>query len=246
MYRSEIIAAGIDGCRAGWVAAIAHGDMTTEVRRFADLEAVIRWRDRQSGAVIVGVDVPMGLPARAGPRACDRDARRELGPRWMCVFAPPDRELLGLDFAHAREIVHRRRRADPTGEHPVMTHQTINIAPKIAEADRVLRAEPRRQEWLLEVHPELSFRALAGATLEPKRTSAGAAARLVLVAEHFPDAPRRLGARTWSPSEVARDDLLDAYAVLWTALRFARGPGHYRELGDGARDAYGLRQRIVV
>jgi predicted RNase H-like nuclease len=246
MCRSDIVAAGIDGCRAGWVAAIAHGDTTTELRLLADLEAVIRWRDRQAGAVIVGVDVPMGLPARAGPRACDRQARRELGRRWMCVFAPPDRELLGLDFAQAREVVHRRRRADPAGEHPVMTHQTINIAPKIAEADRVLRAEPRRQEWLLEVHPELSFRALAGATLEPKRTSAGAAARLALVAEHFPDAPPHLAARTWSRSEVAPDDLHDAYAVLWTALRVARGPGHYRELGDGARDACGLRQRILV
>jgi hypothetical protein len=45
---------------------------------------------------------------------------------------------------------------------------------------------------------------------------------------------------------VARDDLLDAYAVLSTALPVVRGPGHYRELGDGGRDAYGLRQRIVV
>jgi predicted RNase H-like nuclease len=246
MSQPEIIAAGIDGCRAGWVAAIARGDTMTELRLFADLEAVVRWRDREAGAAMVGADVPMGLPLRAGPRPCDRDARRELGPRWMCVFAPPDRELLGLDFAQAKEIVDRRRRADPAGDHPVMTHQTINIAPKIAEADRVLRAAPWRQEWLLEVHPELSFRTLAGAPLEPKRTSAGAAARLAVVARQFPDAPRRLGARTWSRAEVARDDLLDAYAVLWTALRFARGPGHYRELGDSERDAYGLRQRIVV
>ena len=112
-----------------------------------------------------------GAAPRAGPRPCDRDARRELGPRWMCVFGPPDRELLGLDFAHAREVVDRRRAADPPADHPVMTHQTINIAPKIAEADRVLRADPGRQEWLLEVHPELSFQALAGAT--PRACASG-------------------------------------------------------------------------
>jgi predicted RNase H-like nuclease len=256
MGQREIVAAGIDGCRAGWVAAIARGDTTTELRRFADLDAVVRWRERDAGAAVVGVDVPMGLPERAGPRPCDRDARRELGPRWMCVFAPPDRELLGLDFAAAREVVRRRRRADPAGEHPVMTHQTINIAPRIAEADRVLRADPRRQEWLLEVHPELSFRALAGVALagvalagvalEPKRTSRGAARRLALVAGQFPDAPQHLAGRTWPRAEVARDDLLDAYAVLWTALRVARGPGHHRELGDGRRDAHGLRMRVVV
>jgi predicted RNase H-like nuclease len=246
MSQREIVAAGIDGCRAGWVAAIAHGDTTTELRLFSDLDAAVRWRERDAGAAVVGVDVPLGLPPRAGPRPCDRDARGELGPRWMCVFAPPDRELLGLDFAAAREVVHRRRRADLAGEHPVMPHQTINIAPKIAEADRVLRADPRRQEWLLEVHPELSFQALAGAPLEPKRTSTGAARRLVLAAGQFPDAPQRLDGCPWPRAQVARDDLLDAYAVLWTALRVARGAGHHYELGDGRRDAHGLRMRIVV
>jgi predicted RNase H-like nuclease len=246
MGQREIIAAGIDGCRAGWVAAIARADTTTELRLFADLGAVVRWRQGDAGAAVVGVDVPMGLPPRAGPRPCDRDARRELGPRWMCVFAPPDRALLGLDFAAAREVVRRRRRADPTGDHPVMTHQTITIAPRIAEADRVLRADPRRQEWLVEVHPELSFRTLSDAPLEPKRTSTGAARRLALIAAQFPDARKRLGGRTWPRAEVAPDDLLDAYAVLWTALRVARGPGHHRELGDGERDAHGLCMRIAA
>ena len=246
MDQRDIAAVGIDGCRAGWVAAIAHGDITTELRLFADLNAIVRWRERDAGAAIVGVDVPMGLPPRAGPRPCDSAARRELGSRWMCVFAPPDRELLGLGFAAARDVVRRRRWADPAGEHPVMTHQTINIAPRIAEADRVLRADPRRQGWLVEVHPELSFRELAGGPLEPKRTSTGAARRLALVAGEFPDAPRRLGGRTWPRAEVARDDLLDAYAVLWTALRVKRGRGHHRELGDGRRDAHGLCMRIVV
>jgi hypothetical protein len=62
----------------------------------------------------------------------------------------------------------------------------------------------------------------------------------------FPDAPQRLAGCAWPRAEVARNDLLDAYAVLWTALRVARGPGHHRELGDGRRDAHGLRMRIVV
>ena len=60
------------------------------------------------------------------------------------------------------------------------------------------------------------------------------------------DAPQRLGARSWPRAQVAPDDLLDAYAVLWTALRVARGPGQYRELGDARRDARGLRMQIVV
>lgn len=246
MRLAVVRAAGIDGCRAGWVAAVAH-DADTELRLFADLGAVVRWREHDTGgAAVVGIDVPMGLPPRAGLRACDRAARRELGQRWMSVFAPPDRQLLGLDFASARALVHRRRRTDPAGDHPVMTHQTMNIAPKVAEADRVLRADPGRQEWCVEVHPELSFLALAGAPLAPKRISTGFAQRLALVAEAFPDAPRRVAGVPWPRGVAAPDDLLDAYAVLWSALRFAGGPGRYRELGDGQRDEHGLRQRIVV
>lgn len=164
----------------------------------------------------------------------------------MSVFAPPDRVLLGHDFASAREIVHRRRSAEPAHEHPVMTHQTMNIAPKVAEADRILRADPRRQRWLLEVSPELSFRVLAGSLLSPKRTPDGARRRRQLIAERFPDAPARLDDVAWPRAEVARDDLLDAYAALWTALRFARGDPSCRELGDGRRDAFGLLQRIIV
>lgn len=214
---------------------------------FAKLEDVLHWRERCAGPLpVLGLDVPMGLPARAGPRACDRQARRELGRRWMTVFAPPDRELLGRDFAAARAIVHRRRRAEPDDPHPVMSHQTINIGPKIAEADRLLRADPGRQQWMVEIHPELSFQEMAGGGLDPKRTAAGAAHRLALVTAAFPDAPARLAETPWPRSAVARDDMLDAYAVLWSTLRFAGACNRLRVLGDGARDGCGLRQRIVV
>jgi predicted RNase H-like nuclease len=95
----------------------------------------------------------------------------------MCVFAPPERELLGLDFEAARRIVHRRRAAEPGRSHAVLPHQSINIAGKIAEVDRALRAEPRSGRWLVEVHPELSFRLLAGRRLPAKRTAEGSALR---------------------------------------------------------------------
>jgi predicted RNase H-like nuclease len=245
-------AAGIDGCRFGWVAAVAvdggRDGVTTELRRFPDIDDVVRWWERATQGAAprppVAIDMPIGLPGIHGPRACDREARRVLGRRWMCVFAPPDRELLGHDFTHAREIVLRRRAADPSGSYAVATHQTVNIAPKIAAVDRALRAAPDRREWLIEAHPEVSFRALAGADLASKRSAAGAARRRALVAGQFPDAPARLVAVRWQRAEVGADDLLDAYAALWTALRFLAGV--HTELGDGTRDEFGLRQRIIV
>ena len=40
------------------------------------------------------------------------------------------------------------------------------------------------------------------------------------------------------------DDVLDAYAVLWTTERFARG--EHVSFGDGARDERGILMRIVA
>ena len=128
--------------------------------------------------------------------------------------------------------------------HPIATHQTINITPKVAELDALLRARPEREAWVAECHPELCFRIIAGRDLAPKRTAAGAATRLGLLTAIFPDAAERITSAPWRRSEVARDDLLDAYAALWSALRFAAGT--HRTLGDGRRDACGLLQRVVI
>ena len=40
---------------------------------------------------------------------------------------------------------------------------------------------------------------------------------------------RRSSARLLRAAAVVCDDLLDAYVSLWSALRFARGPGQYVE-----------------
>lgn len=75
--------------------------------------------------------------------------------------AGPDRELLGHDFETAREIVRARRAANPRGAFHVLTQQGAHILNKITEVDQILGEKPSRQDWLIEVHPEVSFRELA-------------------------------------------------------------------------------------
>jgi predicted RNase H-like nuclease len=158
------IAIGVDGCPAGWVAAIAYTDddqrtppaaiavTRTELRLYANGDGGLRTlvEECEAGdlpgshattpAAILAVDVPMGLPPRAGLRPCDAAARAMLGQRWPCVFPASDRELLGLTFETARNVVRNRRAADPAGAHPIMARQAMAIAPKIAEADALLGA----------------------------------------------------------------------------------------------------------
>ncbi len=232
------------GVRRGVATAAAVA--RTELRRFADIDAALAWAEQGPEPTPMTVDIPIGLPVIAGLRACDREARVRLGRRWMCVFEAPGRELFGQDFASARELVRARRDAAPRQTLHIPTHQMVNITPKVAEVDRALRARPGRQQWLAECHPELSFRVLAGRELLGKRAAEGRAQRRAALAGPFPDAAQRLDAVSWRRSEVTRDDLLDAYAALWSALRFAAADGRYLQLGDGGRDARGLLQRIVV
>src|SRR5205814_822845 len=79
----EHLAAGVDGCRAGWVVvltdtACADVGAHAEVMVACDFRAVL---DLTRGARVVGVDMPMGLldAAVPGGRECDRHARRLLG-----------------------------------------------------------------------------------------------------------------------------------------------------------------------
>lgn len=96
---------------------------------------------------------------------------------------------------------------------------------------------PRLQRRVREAHPECSFARMKGAPLRfAKKRPEGVAERRALLAAHFGDIGALRGA--------AVDDVLDAYALLWTAGRVAAGAAQV--LGAGERDARGLRCEIVA
>jgi predicted RNase H-like nuclease len=212
------------------------------VHRLAEL--VDEWRSLVRRPV-VGVDVPIGLPGTAGLRACDREARALLGRRRMCVFPPPDRGLFGLTFEEARNRVLARRGDLGPSEHPIMSHQSIAIMSKIAEVDGLLRTDASLQDWIVEVHPEVSFRLLAtihglDLDLPRKKSRTGRTVRRELLGHVFPE----LESGRWLRSEVGEDDILDAYAACWTALRYARDRASVTRLG-GDLDDHGIVRQML-
>jgi predicted RNase H-like nuclease len=90
------------------------------------------------------------------------------------------------------------------------------------------------------MHPECSFLAMHNdEALASKHTSFGIEQRTRLVESHFGVTP--------IPLRFARiDDVLDAYAVLWSAERFAAGTHRTMPAHDEQRDTRGLLMRIVV
>ncbi|MEZ5232592.1 MAG: DUF429 domain-containing protein [Acidimicrobiales bacterium] len=177
--------AGLDGCRRGWVLALLDpaGRLCVEVHdRFADAMAA----GVGAGSVIIGADIPIGLPAD-GRRRADVEARRLLGVRRSSVFPTPCRAVLGAaDYA---EALVQSRAASGKG----LSKQAWNLVPKMREVDRWVT--PRHEARLHEVHPELAFARLAGGPLaEPKRSPAGAVARRRLLAGRL----GRGAGRRWS------------------------------------------------
>ncbi len=120
------------------------------------------------------------------------------------------------------------------------SQQVMGILPKIREVDREMRAE--LQGRVREGHPEVSFALMNGgrAMRHRKSTPEGRRERLRLLGPHFPDIRGNL-----SKIPGAAIDLIDAYALLWTARRIACRQALVLP-PDPEIDPRGLRAEIVA
>ncbi len=231
--RAPTRVAGVDGCRRGWVVAVATVEpfAVESVRVAGTIGPVVDDR----GLDTVAIDMPVGL-LDEGSRDCDRDCRALLGPRRSSVFPTPARTVLdAVDFDDA---LRRQRSATGTG----LSLQSWYLVPRIAELDAALgRVGRRRGDRVVETHPELAFATLAGAPMRhPKRTAAGRRERLLVLHRHV---DRRWTRPAGIPTGAAGDDVLDALALAVRAAQWAAG-SPVVELGGDRRDAAGRLVRI--
>jgi predicted RNase H-like nuclease len=239
------VVAGVDGCRAGWVAVIGRvGKLgpgalpflpeSVQARVFPRFDFLL---DALPEDAVIAVDMPIGLPERIeGPgRAAEKATRPLLGERQSSVFSIPARPAVEAGAGPFRSELHRReayRAACAIAErlsHPPrrISIQGFGLFPKIIEIDRLLLADPSRATRVIEGHPELAFRLLNGGTPvpSPKKIQGRVDAtgmedrrRLLLEAglgRDFLYAP--------APAGAAQDDFLDACAMLCVAARHAAG-----------------------
>ena len=182
----------------------------------------------------VAVDIPIGL-ATSGPRRADVEARRQLGPRRSSVFPAPARSVLAATSYEEACALSR------AASGKAISKQLFNILPKIREVDAVVT--PQRQRRLFEMCPELSLAILAGAPMShAKTTAAGRVERLHALGTAFGRAEIERHLRS-APRGAKTDDLLDAFAGAWTAVRFAAA--EHLQLG-GDVDERGLRMEVVA
>lgn len=198
---------GVDGCRAGWIGVRwdpAASDVAVRVAStIGDLVELLGPVD------LVGVDIPIGLPAHE-PREAERLARGRLRGRASTIFSSP--AASAVDATTYDEANRLNREALGKG----LSRQSFGLFPAIRDVRDWLETSPGLD--VREVHPESSFAALADEVLtERKKTPEGALRRRTLLADagiSLPSSP---------PRGAALDDLLDAGAAAWTAHRVVTG-----------------------
>jgi predicted RNase H-like nuclease len=192
------IVAGADACRGGWVAITLDDGRVVDSLVAKTFTQLLRHLD---AAAAIAVDIPIGLPSK-GARAADVAARAFVGPRRSSVFPTPLRAaLVAATYAEARRVL------------PSLSAQSFALGKKIREVEETL------DERVFEVHPEVSFAALAGRHLRySKRSWNGQMERRRLLAAAGIELPDELSA-----GQAAADDVLDAAIAAWSAFRKARG-----------------------
>jgi len=233
--------AGVDGCKAGWIAVFLREDGGAEpvvavTPRFADLLA------HPLAPEVIAVDMPIGLPERIGPngRGPEKAVRPKLGQRQSSVFAVPSRAAVyAEDYRAACDI------ALATSQPPRrVSKQCFHLFRKIREIDGLI--SPATQHRVFEAHPELAFWRLNGerAMSLPKHVKSEASRpglderRDLLVRHGFDD--------DWLqavPRGAGLDDLLDAAALALIARRILAGEAQSFP-AEPQRDARGLEMAI--
>lgn len=218
---------GVDACPAGWVGVVLDPTLRATVFVAADITSLLALVREQHDVPVVAVDIPIGLPDAGGRRA-DAEARTALVGKASSVFSTPVRSALeAATYAEAREA-----NLAATDGRTSVSAQAYALRDKVLEVDEWVRSAPGTH--VIEVHPELSFGRMAGGpVLARKKDSEGVRARREALTAHGIVAP------PWfRGAGFGEDDLLDACAVAWTAVRHALGvseslPGEPEVFSDG-------------
>jgi predicted RNase H-like nuclease len=202
---------GVDACPGGWVGVLLTAGGRPAALTSRSIAALVELARGSAAVAVVGIDIPIGLPDRGG-RQADVLARAALPGKASSVFSAPTRAAYDADSYEEA----RARNVAATGG-TSLSAQAWGLRAKVLDVDAWLRTRPGVE--VIEVHPELSFARMVGAPIsERKKDPEGVAARRTAL--------ERVGLvpPAWfRGSGFGEDDLLDACAAAWTAVRHTRG-----------------------
>jgi predicted RNase H-like nuclease len=220
---SEARVAGVDVWKGRWLGVVLRGRVFERVHveeRIADLLAGV------GDAAAVGIDMPIGLASGAERREADAAARAFVGPRGSSVFPTYPREVYEAPSIEAARKVSVRLLGRS------ISHQAYGLRHRLLELEQGVAGHPLD---IREVHPEVSFRAMAGRHLRwPKTSWNGFHERVDLLRGAGIEIPPSIQ----DLADAGIEDVLDAAAAAWSANRIADGeaeslPGEPAQFVDG-------------
>lgn len=232
---------GLDWAGKGWF-----GAAVVDSRWTFDLFPTVwsAWR-AHGDADRVLIDIPIGLPGRAGPRrACDEEAKRVLGSHHSSVFYTPVRPAVyATNIEAAKEI-------NAEAGYSIQ-NQAWSIVPRIREMDEFLDMHPGARDRFRETHPEVCYQAMADRSLTHAPTTADGIAerRDILLAvepnltDPLDNAVTRFTAPRYAPLVTDASHIQDAIVAALTARRAAAGLESLPRAPP--TDARGLAMEIV-
>ncbi|MBN1672511.1 MAG: DUF429 domain-containing protein [Kiritimatiellae bacterium] len=229
--------AGVDGCPDGWIVVTSETWPCARKPRpllCPDFGAVL---EATASCDAVVVDMPIGLPAGPVARLCDVEAREALGRDSQSrVFYAPPRGALEADSSTDFQHLHRQL-AGRAAALPVW-----GIVPKLREVDALIT--PALQARVVEFHPELAWKRLAGRVLASKHRADGLLQRLNVLLETGRIDGFGIESGTLT-GKATFDDILDAAVGLSVAAHVVGGEKPRRLPGSGpVCDERGLRMEI--
>jgi predicted RNase H-like nuclease len=215
--------AGADGCKAGWI--VVSGDLDYRNCRVALFEKLEMAFESQHPPAKLAVDMPIGFlnQAREGGRECERALRKILIGKASSVFSAPCRRAL-LARTHEEASRINRENSEADGKPVGLSQQAFGLFKKMNEVDALLLKLD--SVYIYECHPEYSF-ALMGNEIDPipilesKKTLGGIAKRVARLRKsgiNLDNEWRSL----FRASAAQPDDILDAFACYWSAVRIAK------------------------
>ena len=233
---------GVDGCKAGWVAAFISNNNKIEITVFKNITEL--W-ERFQRANLIFIDIPIGLVdafSKEKVRNCDIEARKILGPkRGSSIFPAPSREAThALNYKDACE-----KNKLITGKE--ISIQTWNISKKIKEVENFLLKTKKTNYIIKESHPELCFYALSKSPMVfSKKNINGIFERKNVLKKFIPnlDFTLKRCLSKYNKSQVNIDDLLDCL-VLAVSTKLAFSSGNISKIPKiDQRDSKGFLMQI--
>jgi predicted RNase H-like nuclease len=200
--------AGVDVWKGRWLAVVLRGRSYESAHVASEIAKLLGDIGKLAA---VGIDMPIGLTSGKERREADGAARAFVGrPRGSSVFPTYPREVYAASTIKAAREVSLRLLGISTSD------QAYRLGDRLLELERAVVG--RADIW--EVHPEVSFRAMAGRHLTwPKTSWNGLHDRLDLLQGAGIEIPVSIA----DIGNAGTEDVLDAAAAAWSASRIAEG-----------------------